>query len=86
MAELHVKMLLLLTIYPSSHQVAGGFEDSRTAGVADRRRILRISRPQEIFQPPQQGLFSVQAQLPLLGNFFQLSVLCGHISGFFTYA
>jgi hypothetical protein len=27
MAELHVKVLLLLTIYPSPHQVAEGFED-----------------------------------------------------------
>ncbi len=38
------------------------------------RRILRSSRPQEIFQPPQQGFFkfSVHAQLQLLGNIFQL--------------
>jgi hypothetical protein len=38
--------------------------------VADPRRILRSSRPQEIFQPPQQGFFSVHAQLQLLENIF----------------
>jgi hypothetical protein len=36
---------------------------------------LRSSRPQEIFQPPREGFFSVHAQLQLLGNIFQLSVL-----------
>jgi hypothetical protein len=36
------------------------------------RRIVRSSRPQEIFQPPQQGFYSVHAQLQLLGNIFQL--------------
>jgi hypothetical protein len=30
------------------------------------------SRPQEIFQPPQQGFFRVHAQLQLLGNIFLL--------------
>ncbi len=40
------------------------------------RRILRSSRPQEIFQPPREGFFSVHALLQLLGNIFQLSVLC----------
>jgi hypothetical protein len=32
------------------------------------RRILRSSRPQEIFQLPQQEFYSVHAQLQLLGN------------------
>ncbi len=36
------------------------------------RRLIRSSRPTEIFQPPQQGFFSVHAQLQLLGNIFQL--------------
>ncbi len=36
------------------------------------RRLIRSSRPKEIFQPPQQGFFSVHAQLQLLGNIFQL--------------
>jgi hypothetical protein len=36
------------------------------------RRLLRSSRPQEIFQPPQQGFFSVHAQLQLLGKIFLL--------------
>ncbi len=36
------------------------------------RRLIRSSRPTEIFQPPQQGFFSVHAQLKLLGNIFQL--------------
>jgi hypothetical protein len=40
------------------------------------RRILRSSRPQDIFQPSLQGFFSVHGQLQLLGNIFQLSVLC----------
>ncbi len=43
--------------------------------VVHTRRILRSSRPQEIFQPPREGFFSVHAQLQLLGNIFQLSVL-----------
>ncbi|MFO0002550.1 MAG: hypothetical protein ACK559_15585, partial [bacterium] len=34
------------------------------------RRLIRSSRPQEIFQPPQQGFFSVHAQLQVLGNIF----------------
>ncbi len=33
-------------------------------------RLIRSSRPTEIFQPPQQGFFSVHAQLQLLGNIF----------------
>jgi hypothetical protein len=36
------------------------------------RRLIRSSRPTEIFQPPQQGFFSVHAQLQLLGNMVQL--------------
>ena len=36
------------------------------------RRILRSSRPQEIFQPRQQGFFSVHAQLQLHGNIFRI--------------
>jgi hypothetical protein len=36
------------------------------------RRLMRSSRPTEIFQPPQQGFFSVHAQLQLLGNMVQL--------------
>ncbi len=36
------------------------------------RRLLRSSRPHEIFQPPQQGFYSVHAQLQLLGKIFQL--------------
>jgi hypothetical protein len=39
------------------------------------RSLIRSSRPTQIFQPPQQGFFSVHAQLQLLGNIFQLSVL-----------
>ncbi len=46
------------------------------SGLLYPRRLLRSSRPQEIFQPPQQGFFSVHAQLQLLGNIFQLSVPC----------
>jgi hypothetical protein len=38
----------------------------------ESRRLIRSSRPTEIFQPPQQGFFSVHAQLQLLGNIFQL--------------
>ncbi len=34
------------------------------------RMILRSSRPQEIFQPPQREFFSVHAQLQVLGNIF----------------
>ncbi len=40
--------------------------------VYSSRRLLRSSRPQEIFQPPQQGFFSVHAQLQLLGKIFLL--------------
>jgi hypothetical protein len=54
-------------------------EHTRRPGVQQRhlravqaRRIVRSSRPQEIFQPPQQGFFNVHAQLQLLGNIFQL--------------
>jgi hypothetical protein len=36
------------------------------------RRLLRSSRPHEIFQPPQQGFYSVHAQLQLLGKIFLL--------------
>ncbi len=36
------------------------------------RRLLRSSRTQEIFQPPQQGFFSVHAQLQLLGKIVRL--------------
>ncbi len=36
------------------------------------RRLIRSSRPTEIFQPPKRGFFSVHAQLQLLGNIFQL--------------
>ncbi len=36
------------------------------------RRLIRSSRPTEIFQPPQQGFLSVHAQLQLLGKIFQL--------------
>ncbi len=36
------------------------------------RRLIRSSRPTEIFQPPQQGFFSVHAQLQLLGKIFKL--------------
>jgi hypothetical protein len=36
------------------------------------RRIIRSSRPTEIFQPPQQGFFSVHAQLQLLGKIVKL--------------
>ncbi len=36
------------------------------------RRLLRSSRPQEICQPPQQGFFSVHAQLQLLGKIVRL--------------
>ncbi len=36
------------------------------------RRLIRSSRPTEIFQPPQQRFLSVHAQLQLLGNIFQL--------------
>ncbi len=43
-----------------------------TNELAHSRRILRSSRPQEIFQPPQRGFFSVHAQLQVLGNIFQL--------------
>jgi hypothetical protein len=43
------------------------------------RSILRSSRPQEIFQPPQEGFFSVHG-LQLLGNIFQLSVPCSAVN------
>jgi hypothetical protein len=36
------------------------------------RRLIRSSRPTEIFQPPQQGFFSVHAQLQLLGKIVRL--------------
>jgi hypothetical protein len=36
------------------------------------RRLIRSSRPTEIFQPPQQGFFSVHAQLQLRGNIFRI--------------
>ncbi len=36
------------------------------------RRILRSRRPQEIFQPPQRGFFSVHALLQLLGYILRL--------------
>jgi hypothetical protein len=36
------------------------------------RRLLWSSRPQEIFQPPQQGFLSVHAQLQLLRKIFLL--------------
>ncbi len=42
------------------------------AGPKIPRRILRSSRPQETFQPPQQGFFSVHVQLQLLGKIFRL--------------
>ncbi len=36
------------------------------------RRLIRSSRPIEIFQPPQQGFFSVHAQLQVLGKIVRL--------------
>ncbi len=36
------------------------------------RRLIRSSSPTEIFQPPQQGFFSVHTQLQLLGKIVRL--------------
>jgi hypothetical protein len=48
------------------------------------RRILRSSRPKEIFQPPQQGfyctIYSVHAQLQLLGKIYQLFTTSPHLT------
>jgi len=41
-------------------------------GVCQSRRLIRSSRPIEIFQPPQQGFLSVHARLQLLGKIVQL--------------
>jgi hypothetical protein len=51
---------------------SGRFTDQPPKGEIYSRRLIRSSRPTEIFQPPQQGFFSVHAQLQLLGNIFQL--------------
>jgi hypothetical protein len=40
------------------------------------RRLIGSSRPTEIFQPPQQGFFSVHAQLQLLGKIVRLLGNC----------
>ncbi len=73
--------LLKYSTYPVTYllQKPEGLSSDKQASLpsmSDPRRILRSSRPQEIFQPPQQGFFSVHGHLQLLGNIFQLSVLC----------
>ncbi len=61
-----------VTIFLFSHKLTRLFIAWIKSRKWKPRRILRSSRPQEIFQPPQQGFFSVHAQLQLLGNIFRL--------------
>jgi hypothetical protein len=45
-----------------------------TRALWEPRRLIRSSRPTEIFQPQQQGFFSVHAQLQLLGKIVRLLI------------
>ncbi len=64
----------IMTFRTQIHTQKFGKNDFHTlqGTMSHPRRLIRSSRPTEIFQPPQQGFFSVHAQLQLLGNIFQL--------------
>jgi hypothetical protein len=48
------------------------FEGTEELRMLTPRRLIRSSHPTESFQPPQQGFFSVHAQLQLLGKIVSL--------------
>ncbi len=64
--KLEINMVILLDFYlfwtllhlpPVRFHCVGGCSDRNPTGLLRPRRLLRSSRPHEIFQPPQQGFY-----------------------------
>ncbi len=70
----HLHTLALAQCFLQGPLLAAALPGCRPLLQSSPRRLIRSSRPTEIFQPPKQGFFSVHDQLQFLGKIFQLFI------------